>query len=212
MALCAFLGKHWVVLLDARRVFGDVDCCRAFVKLSIRASTAWASAKPAPITANAAPPRRIVESLIFIGISGVFHFRLKSVRELEHPFAARQRSGAPAVHPLIVALKPQGVSEVVHVANCFTVRSRPETVVHPIKAGDQFDVVNEGKVQIQSRQFVTTLDPPTPRRKGAPVVSLHPGVDILALQLEVGGNVQRGIDNGSRPQPVPFVIPWARLT
>ena len=120
----------------------------------------------------------------------------------------------PGCAPFVVALKQQGVSEIVDVSNGFTLSSRPETVIHPIKAADQFKVVNEGEIHvlIYARQLVSPLDPPTPRRKGAHVGGLPPCIDILALQFEIGADVQRGIDNDSRPQPVPFVIPWARLT
>src|SRR5215468_10479485 len=97
--------------------------------------------------ANAVPPKRKVECLIFIGMI-VISFRLKSVRKLEDPLVGRTSvDRPPGVQPFVVTLKPQCVSKIVDVTDGFTLGSRPQTVIHPIKAADQFKVVNEREIQ-----------------------------------------------------------------
>ena len=155
-----------------------------------------------------------MESLIFIGIISVFLWSKIRKESWKTHLLDGASEGTPAVHPLVVTLKQQCVSKIVDVSDRFTLSSRPQTVIHPIKAADQFKVVNEREIQvlIQSCQLEGRLDPPAPRRKGAHVGGLPPCIDIFALKFEIGADVHSGIDDDRRPELVPRVVPWTGHT
>ena len=62
-----------------------------------------------------------------------------------------------------------------------------------------------------SGQLVTGLDPPAAWRKRSVVGALDPGIDILAFDFEIRGEVQSAVEHERRPQFVVHVVPRAGL-
>src|SRR5512140_3165065 len=119
--------------------------------------------------------------------------------------------GIVAVEEFVVAHKLQRVGEIVNVTERGAFGSRGHAVVDPVIASDQFEVVDQRKLEIQARELVGSLNPPAVRLKSADVVRFHPGMDVLTLELEVGTDVQRGIKYRRRPQALVIVVPGSGL-
>src|ERR1039457_2825324 len=180
---------------------------RALVSASSGASAARATLTPT--RASAVTPARTVASLLIISMNGV-SFRLEPVGELEDQVVIRLRVIA-AVDELVVTFKPQGVGDVVDVAGRSPSDPRAEAVVCCIVAGDQLKAVDHREVEIQPGQLVTGLDPPTAWRKRPVVGALDPSVDILTLDFDILGKMERAVEDERRTRFAVHVVPRAGL-
>src|ERR1700690_625341 len=172
--------------------------------LSMRAlvsASSWSSARapPAPNRTSTATPRRDALNLLFVRISAILAC-LEPIGKLNDKLAGGQPIGieTAVVQPFVVTFQQQRVREVIDKTGGITIGGRSHRVIGRVVAPDQFQIVHDGRIQIQARQFITRLDPPTFGLDGSGVVRFLPGIDILALHFKIRTDVNRGIHHKGR--------------
>ncbi len=102
--------------------------------------------------------------------------------------------------PFVITFQQQSVREVIDKTGGRAFGGRSHRVIRRVITPDQFNVVHDGRIQIQACQFITRLNPPTPRLYVSDVGRLLPGVDIFTLHFNIGTEVNGGVQHQSRPQ------------
>jgi len=87
---------------------------------------------------------------------------------------------------LVIFFEEQCVAEIVDIPDGVPIgvdslRAVPLGVV----AAHQLDIVQEGHIEVQAGELVTSLDPPTMRMQRSGVRGFQPGVDVFTFDLDV---------------------------